>query len=311
MTHSIYVRVPASTSNLGPGFDALGLALSLSTIVEVTPAATTEITISGEGAEQLSRGPDNLLYQGMQALARHCGAELPPVHLHITNGIPLERGIGASGAASLAGLLAANALLEAGLDRRQILDLACQFEGHPDNVAPSLLGGCTIAAVADGHVSALQIPIADDLICVLCIPNVRMPTKAARRVLPETYSCADVVFNLSRTGLLVAALATRQYESLRVAVEDRMHQPYRALGFPALPAVIQAAHGAGAYGAFLSGAGSTIAALANPAQAKHVVQAMVGAAAQHDLDCRALIAQIDHTGAMVGVNAESIITPCS
>lgn len=301
----IQVRVPASTSNLGPGFDALGLALDLATTITVTPAQTTSITIRGEGAQTLSRGPDNLVLRRMHDLATACGRSLPAIELAIDNGIPLERGLGASGAASLAGLLAADALLETTLSRAELLDLACQVEGHPDNVTPSLLGGCTVSALDDGHVTALQIPFPDDLVCALCIPDMRMPTHAARQVMPTSYSRADAIFNLSRTALLVAALATGQYQALAIATEDRLHQPYRTTILPALMPVIQAACAAGAYGAFLSGAGSTIAALSTPAHSPHVLAAMAAAAAQHGLSSHTLVAHIDRAGARVHTDSAS------
>ena len=295
----IRARVPASTANLGPGFDSLGLALNLATTITVEPAAETRITITGENAGQLSCGVDNLVYRRMEQLAMLHGLALPPIHLQITNGIPLERGLGASSAASLGGLLTANVLLELGLDQAQILDLACQFEGHPDNVAPSLLGGCIVSVVADGHVTALHVPFPDDLVCVVCIPDIRMPTDASRQMIPQSYSRADAIFNLSRAALLVTALSTRQYGALRLAVQDRLHQPYRAAMLPALMPIIDAAQAAGAYGAFLSGAGSTIAAFAAQPTAAAVAQAMAEAGARHGLICRTLMTQVDQTGAVV------------
>jgi homoserine kinase len=295
----VRVRVPASTSNLGPGFDALGLALDLAVTVEATVADKLCITISGEGLEQIPCGSDNLVYRRMATLAQQYGMQLPPLRLHIHNEIPLERGLGASGVASIAGLLAADALLQTKLEQAQILDLAYQLEGHPDNVTPSLLGGCTVSAVANGHVTALHVPFSDELVCALCIPNVHMPTQAARQIIPYTYPRADVVFNLSRAALFVTALATRRYDALRIAVEDKLHQPYRARVFPALPAIINAAYDMGAYGAFLSGAGSTVAAFTTPLQADAVAQSMKQTGERHNLVCRALVAHIDRVGAVV------------
>lgn len=298
----VRVCVPASTSNLGPGFDALGLALDLQTTVEVEAATTTWIEIAGRGAALLSRGTDNLVYRRMEEFARWQSQTLPPVALRIENGIPLERGLGASGAASLCGLLAANALLHTGLDRAQLLDLACRLEGHPDNVTPSLLGGCTVSVVIDGHVTALHVPFPDDLVCALCIPDLHMPTHAARDLMPHSYSRADAVFNLSRAALLVTALATRQFDVLPIAVQDRMHQPYRAHMFGALPAVIHAAHAAGALGAFLSGAGSTVAAFASADRAERIARAMATACDQHSLACETRVATINRNGATVTVD---------
>jgi homoserine kinase len=295
----IRVCVPASTSNLGPGFDALGLALDLQTTVEVEQADQWSIAIEGRGADQLPRGSDNLVYRRMEEFACWRSQTLPPVALRIANGIPLERGLGASGAASLCGLLAADALLQTDLDRPQLLDLACRLEGHPDNVTPSLLGGCTVSVVVDGHVTALHVPFPDDLVCALCIPDLHMPTHAARELMPPSYSRADAVFNLSRAALLVTALATRQFDALPIAVQDRMHQPYRAHMFAALPEVIDAAHAAGALGAFLSGAGSTVAAFARADQAAAIAQAMAAACEQHGLVCETRVAAINRAGATV------------
>jgi homoserine kinase len=299
MPHRISVRVPASTSNLGPGFDTLGLALDLATTVDVVAAHTITITTAGDGCDQIPCDASNLVYRRMQQLAKRHERELPPVALHIHNGIPLERGLGSSGAASLAGLLGANALLELNLDRSQLLDIACQLEGHPDNVTPSLLGGCTVSALDNGHVVALHVPIAPDLVCALCLPELHMATSEARKVVPASFARTDAVFNHSRTALLVTALATQRYDALRTAVQDQLHQPYRATIFAALMPLIDAAHRAGAYGAFLSGAGSAVAALAAPEQAPHIAQAMTDVCAEHDLPCRTHVAQIDRTGAQV------------
>jgi homoserine kinase len=295
----ISVRVPASTSNLGPGFDALGLALDLATTVTVDVARTTAITVAGEGCAHIVCDHTNLVYRRMTQMAERHERELPPVRMHIHNGIPLERGLGSSGAASLAGLLAADALLQLNLDQGQLLDLAYQLEGHPDNVTPSLLGGCTVSAIDNGHVTALHIPLADDLVCALCVPALCMPTEAARKIVPHTVARSDAVFNLSRTALLATALATGRYDALQIAVQDRLHQPYRAEVFPPLFSIIDAAYDAGAYGAFLSGAGSTVAALVDPAHAQQVADAMAAAGEQHGLACRTHVARIDRDGATV------------
>jgi homoserine kinase len=297
----IKVRVPASTSNLGPGFDALGLALELAVTVDVSLANETSISVSGEGEQVISCEPDNLVYQRMLALAGSLGLELPELRLHIDNDIPLERGLGASGAATLAGLLAANMLFGSKLSKEQILDIAYELEGHPDNVTPSLLGGCTVSAINDSHVTALQVPFPDDIVCALCIPDLRMPTHQARYIVPSTYPRADAVFNLSRTALFVTALVTGRYDMLRVAVQDRLHQAYRASLFVALIPMIEAACETGAYGAFLSGAGSTVAAFVNPRQAAAVVEAMAEVCTDYGHTCQTMIAPISRTGAQVSI----------
>ena len=295
----VLVRVPASTSNLGPGFDALGLALGLNTSLATEPAEAAELQIHGEGAALLPRGSDNLIVRRMRQLAELLGRELPPLRMEVYSGIPLERGLGASGAATLCGLLAANALLDGGLDRQALLELAVRLEGHPDNVTPSLLGGCTVSAIDGQRVVALRIPWSDTLAVALCIPEVEMQTAAARALLPAVYSRADAAYNIQRVGLLVAALASGSYDTLRTAVADRLHQQYRTAMFPALPDLIAAAHEAGAYGAFLSGAGSTIAAITDQAQAEAVAAAMGDAARRLGISCRSGVSAVDHAGATV------------
>lgn len=295
----VLVRVPASTSNLGPGFDALGLALGLQTSISAEPAEAAELRIWGEGAALLPRGADNLILRRMRQMAELLGRELPPLRIEVESGIPLERGLGASGAASLCGLLAADALLDGGLDQQAMLELAVRLEGHPDNVTPSLLGGCTVSAIDGQRVVALRVPWDNRLRIALCVPELAMQTAAARALLPPSYSRADAAYNIQRTGLLVAALATQSYHALRTAVEDRLHQSYRAAMFPALPNLIAAAHEAGAYGAFLSGAGSTVAAIAEHGQAEAVAAAMGEAARQHGLVYRSSVSAVDHRGAVV------------
>ena len=298
----IRVCVPASTSNLGPGFDTLGLALDLCTTVDVVQSDTNTIVVTGEGSDVIPCDQTNLVLRRMRQLGDRFGRALPTVRLQIDNGIPLERGLGSSGAASLAGLLAANALLHLVLDRPQLLDIAYELEGHPDNVTPSLLGGCTVSAIDKGRVTALHVPIADDLVCALCIPDLCIATRDARAVLPSSLSRADAVFNHSRTALLATALVTGRYDALRVAVQDRLHQPYRAAIFPALDPIVDAAHEVGAYGAFLSGAGSTIAALTAPDRASSIAQAMAAVGERHGLRCQTRIATIDRTGARMACN---------
>lgn len=295
----VLVRVPASTSNLGPGFDALGLALGLQTSLIAETADVAELSIRGEGAATLPRGPDNLIVRRMAQLAELLGRELPPLRLEVISGIPLERGLGASGAATLCGLLAANALLDGALDRQAMLELAVRLEGHPDNVTPSLLGGCTVSAIEGQRVITLHVPWSDSLRVALCVPELEMQTAKARALLPPTYSRADAAYNIQRTGLLVAALAGGSYDALRIAVEDRLHQPYRTAMFPALPDLIAAAHDAGAYGAFLSGAGSTVAAITGEARADAVAAAMSEAARRNGLDCRSSVSTVDYAGATV------------
>ncbi len=297
---SVTVRVPASTSNLGAGFDGLGLALSL--YVEVRATLTEggiEISAEGREAEQIDRSEGNLVYQRLCAVFRQAGQPVPGVRLAIRNEIPLVRGLGASGAATIAGLLAGSVLSGADLSYDQVLRLAVAAEHHPDNVTPSLLGGFVAMAVDDGAVHYVKMPAPAELQCVLLIPSFGMKTAQAREILPAQVPLRDAVFNLSRTGLAVAAICARRFELLATATQDRLHQPYRRTLFPTMERVFAAAREAGAYGAFLSGAGSTILAFSPPGRTRAVAAAMHQVAEASGLAAETMVVAADNTGAMV------------
>ena len=261
---AITVRVPASTANLGPGFDSLGLALALYNTATLALRADGEvrITVEGEGRGRLDReGKGSLLARAAAATFRHLGAEPFGLDIALHNQIPLRRGLGSSGTAILSGITGAATLQGRALTTDEVLRLALPFEGHPDNLAPSLLGGLVASGLADGQVLAVRVPLGAPLRAVAVIPDRELPTAEARRVLPREVLREDAVFNVTRTALMVAALATGQYACLPEASRDRLHQPYRASLLPGLEEVCEAARKAGALAAFLSGAGSTILAL--------------------------------------------------
>jgi homoserine kinase len=260
----VTVRVPASTANLGPGFDSLGLALGLYNTATLArrPDGEVRITVEGEGRGRLEgEGKGSLVARAAAAAFRHLGADPAGLDIVLHNQIPLRRGLGSSGTAVLAGIAGAAALLTRPLGPEEILRLALPFEGHPDNLAPSLLGGLVASGLADGRVLAVRVPLPAPLRAVAVIPDREMSTAGARRVLPPQVPREDAVFNVTRTALLVAALATGQYACLPEASRDRLHQPYRAALLPGLEEVCEAARKAGALAAFLSGAGSTMLAL--------------------------------------------------
>ena len=290
----IRVAAPATTANLGPGYDCLGMALDLWNTIEVAPlppGRTPEVSVTGDGAGELESGPGNLVYRSMEFLYRELGRQMPPLRLHCDNGIPLARGLGSSAAAIAGGLAAANALAEAQFAPRELLEMAATIEGHPDNVAAAVLGGLQLVvtdvpAAGDGAsgapaagaqaadtqsdgapaagVSTLYtapINIPAGLHAVLFIPETRIATDAARAALPRQLPMADAVHNIARAALLVAGMSTNRLEYLSIATQDRLHQPYRQPLFPAMKLLMKAALDAGAMGAFLSGSGSTVLAL--------------------------------------------------
>lgn len=260
MLSYVEVRVPATTANLGPGFDCLGMALDIWNTVRLETGGSG-VTVTGEGEGSLCLGRDNLVFQAAARLFRAIGEPMPQLRLACENAVPLGRGLGSSSAAVVGGLVAANALCENPLLQDEVLALAVEMEGHPDNVTPALLGGCQIVVQDGDKLVTSAVPLARDLWAVLYIPSQQMPTQQARGLLGPTVSRAEAVFNMGRAALLVNALSTGDVSLLRTATQDRLHQPARGVLFPAMSRVIRAALDAGAAGAFLSGAGSTILAL--------------------------------------------------
>ncbi len=258
----VMVRVPATSSNLGPGFDCLGLALELYNFVElkVVPEGL-DVTVQGEGALEIPADESNLtLRAARRAFDLH--REHPPgLSLRLTNNIPLARGLGSSAAAVVGGLVAANALLGNRLSKTELLRLAGEMDGHLDNVAPALLGGLTVAVPDGAAALALRLEPPAGLLAVAAVPAVNVYTPRARAVLPRDVPFADAVFNLGRVALLVGALTGDRLEFLAPAMADRLHQKYREQLVPGLPGVIEAALEAGALGAALSGSGPTVVAL--------------------------------------------------
>ena len=271
---AIRVVAPATTANLGPGYDCLGMALDIWNTVEVEPLPEGDapsVSVSGEGAGELEDGPENLVYRSMEFLYRELGRPMPPLRVQCNNEIPLARGLGSSAAAIAGGLAAANALANmnedgGGFAARDLLEMAATIEGHPDNVAAAVMGGLQLVvteAQDAGESTLYTVPVSVPaaIHAVLFIPETRIATSDARAVLPQQLSVADAVHNMARVALLVVGMATNHPEYLSVATQDRLHQPYRQPLFPAMKLLMKAALDAGALGAFLSGSGSTVLAL--------------------------------------------------
>lgn len=286
----VSVRAPATTANLGPGFDCLGLALDIWTVV------TVETGRSNGGAEH---GLGRLVWQGVEAAFESVGAP-PELRIEADGGIPIARGLGASAALRAAGLLAGNALLDNLHDAETLLALGTRLEGHPDNVSPCLLGGFQVnVRDATGAVLHQQAPLPEDLQVALFIPDFEMPTQESRRKLPRQLSREDAVFNVSRAALLVAALAAGNYEALDEATQDRIHQPVRAEIFPGLVPIMAAAKQGGAAAAYLSGGGSTVAAFARGDAAERAGRLMTQAAIAHGFSGRSMVTRPTSRGAHV------------
>jgi len=304
---SVTVLTPATSANLGPGFDSLGLALQLYNRFEVEEGGDDplrpQITVKGKLGANLSTGPDNMFFRSFALLFERCGIPLPAVHIHMTINIPPGSGLGSSATAVVGGLVAANEWLRwQGLDvpAAQLLELAVEAEAgnHPDNVAPCLLGGLVATTSVDGASHAIKTPFPDALKAVIFTPSFPMDTVAGRKLLPASYSKADVTFNTGRVALLLTALQTGQYALIGEAMQDRLHQPYRQALFPAMPAIINAAVAAGAHGACLSGGGSSLIALAS-SRFQDVLQAMQETARAAGIDGTGVVLRADQNGARV------------
>jgi len=263
----ILVKVPATSANLGPGFDSLGLALDLWNETTITLAIEFSMRVKGEGADKLSTDKNNLIFCAAQKLADLAGRSLPAFHADCANQIPLSSGLGSSAAATLTGLLAANTLLGNPFLREEILGLATEMEGHPDNVAPALTGGLVVSTLAEGKVLAHKITIRTDIHTTVALPDFHLPTQAARAALPEKVLMKDAVHNISRAVLVAEAFRSGDLDLLGKAMTDTLHQPYRLKLIPGAQSAMDAAKEAGASAVALSGAGPSLIAFASKAEA--------------------------------------------
>ena len=301
------VEVPATTANLGAGFDALALALDLvtSVAVEIVPPDTDPaflVEVRGEGAGQLPSGRRNRFISALIAGIEATGVDPAGAgfHVRMDNRIPVTRGLGSSASATVAGLVAADALLDGALGPELILELAARTEGHADNAAAAIYGGLCVVATVEGLPRAVRLDAPVDVLAALFIPDKHLSTAAMRAALPATVPFADAVHNVGAACLAVAALSSGRLDLLRPATIDRLHEPYRAAAYPELPALIEAALSAGAMGACMSGAGPTVIAFHDkPAAAATIAAAMERRAQAQGLTGRAAVHAVRAEGARV------------
>ena len=302
LNRTIRVRVPGTSANCGPGFDAIGVACTIYNDLELTLKGEEGlvIEIEGEGAANIPADERNIVLRAIRTILKraHREDEVKGFHIRMTNHIPLSRGLGSSAAAIVAGLKAANALLGNRFSRRELLQMATNIEGHPDNVAPAIFGGFTISVVTRGRVECFSLMPRMPLKLVVAVPQFPLSTRLARSVLPEQVRMRDAVFNVSRAALLVAALTKGQPRFLCSAFADALHQPYREKLIPGMRDVFRAARRAGALGASLSGAGPCLIAYTLENE-EAVGQAMVEAFKEHEIEAHALQLSIDAHGARI------------
>jgi homoserine kinase len=313
---SVTVRVPATSANLGPGFDCLGMAVDLWNELTVERSTAFSIMITGEGAEEIPRTKDNFVVVGLELVFQKFGMAVPTLSYFCNNGIPFGSGLGSSSAAIVSGILAGLVLAGKELPvngQEELLQIAAQVEGHIDNLAPCIYGGLQLGVHADDRWTTTNINSPPNLQLIVFTPNIAMSTSEARAMLPKEIPRSDAVFNIGRLGLLVNAMATGDLGALRVATQDALHQPIRGQPgvMPWLFPLIKAALGAGANGAFLSGAGSSVMAIAGPLRGDRFAQchaertdraiatAMKAAAAEVNTKGRVFVTRMSDRGAYV------------
>jgi homoserine kinase len=296
----VTVTVPATTANLGPGFDCIGAALTLYNEFKFTRLDKGEVIISvtGTEAEKVKTDESNLVYQAFVSFYQHLQQIPPPVKIEIKMDVPLARGLGSSATAIVGGLIGANLLAGEALSQSQIMELAIAIEGHPDNVVPALLGRCRLAATTDTAWEICDIPWHNHIVPVIAIPDFELSTKEARAVLPTQVSRGDAIFNTAHLGLLLRGLETANSNWLKAALQDKLHQPYRKALILGYDAVNSAALSKGAYGMVISGAGPTLLALTDELHSQAVATAMAAAWKQEGISAIVRSLSLDTQGAI-------------
>jgi homoserine kinase len=259
----VTVKVPASTANMGPGFDAIGMAFQLYTVIRMELASETKIQVLGDHLSALATDKSNLLYQVAAHLYQTLDLAVPELSIEVSSEIPLTRGLGSSAAAVVGALVAANVLAGKPYTSDELFSMAARWEGHPDNVGASFFGGIIVSSMPEkeGQVPYVCLPVPDTLRVLALIPDFWLSTDRARSVLPDNYNKKDVVFTIGHSSLMVAALAQNRLDLLAEAMQDRIHQNYRASLIPGLAEILSGAVSHGALGTALSGAGPTMLCL--------------------------------------------------
>lgn len=296
----VKVRVPATSANMGPGFDSIGIALTLYNYM--TAEETEEglkIEILDESSKFLAKDERNLAYQSMKAVFDKVGYQPKGLHLTLTNHIMVTRGLGSSSAGIVSGLLAANAMSGNTLPKETLLNMAAEIEGHADNVTPALMGGFTINVRQKNQIRYVKSEVPDDLCFAALVPDFYLQTKKARSVLPRMVSLRDAVYNTGRSALLAASIMSGKYENIRAAVGDKLHQRYRKRLIPDMDTLFRSCYDKGALGVYLSGAGPTIVAIVHKDQKEGFEEAMTKTLAGEMKNWKLHMLHADNCGAVV------------
>ncbi|ATY84383.1 homoserine kinase [Kyrpidia spormannii] len=308
---AVKVRVPATTANLGPGFDSLGMALQLYNEIELEIMDQgLQFEVTGAGADMIPATSENVIYKAVQYVFDQLGRRRPGLKLRAHNAVPVTRGLGSSATAIVGGLAAANELCGRPLSADDLLELAVAMEGHPDNVAAALFGGIVVSGKTGEKTRYVKLPVPQDLVCVVVVPEVPLATKDSRKVLPTSVPFSDAVHNVNRVGLLVGALATGDLETAGAAMDDVLHEPYRMSLIPGMDAAADAGRKAGALGVALSGSGPSLIAFCRAGDEEPVGPAMTQAWAGAGLAAHSMVLRPDLRGAQViDIDASASLQP--
>lgn len=297
----VEVKIPATSANLGAGFDCLGLALGLYNYVwaEETEGGLN-IEIKDESSDYLPTDERNLVYTSMLEVYKKAQIKPKGLHIILENNIPVTRGLGSSAAGIVGGLLAADALTGLNLDKHQLLNMASEIEGHPDNAAPAIFGGMTVNVTVNGDIKGVKTELPKDLKFAAIIPDFFLATKKSRSVLPRKVSMRDAVFNTGRSALMIGSIMTGNYDNIRTAVDDRLHQKFRKKLIPNINDVFKGAYRSGALGVYLSGAGPTVVAIVKADNTKFEKQ-MNGYLSKHLKNWQLHMLDADNVGAFARI----------
>jgi len=301
---TIKVKVPATTANLGPGFDVLGASLSLYNELEVSLAQDpkkAKFIVAGEGKKILPRNERNILWKAMEAvfglLDVNDKYSLNSFNIKLTNNIPLSSGLGSSSAARAAGIIAANEICGNKMTLGEMAQLGVKLEGHPDNIIPAFYGGvCISTNNGDDKIDVVKLPTPKKIKAVVCTPGFELATERSRNILPSKYNRSDVVFNIARVALITKAFCTNDFKILKEAMQDKLHQPYRAKLIPVMQELIDSAIKEGAYGACLSGAGPSMIAFCENKKAQNVAKSMAKIWKKETVPTKTFILDFDSNG---------------
>ena len=293
------IKVPATSANLGPGFDCMGLAIKLYNTFTVEESSKLQITLTGTYTNNITTDETNLFWKSANTLWEKIGFKPKPLKITFNTQVPPARGLGSSSTAVVGGLMAANAIAGNPLDRLELLKIATSIEKHPDNVCPALFGGVTLTVITENCFIPRILTKNPKFKAVVIIPDILIQTEKARNILPKSISREDAVFNASRVGLLVDAFLTEEYELLAAATQDKIHQSQRAKLIPGALEALEVAVNSGAYGAALSGSGPSLIAFCPKGKELNVATGMQQVLSNNNLTSKHLVLDIDPDGAIL------------